>query len=385
MKINRIILALVILAVLFGSYKLMSKPNASKEHGMTLTHNEIAGPAYLKVDAKELKGTIVTPHLEQKIVPDKNILWCSTFQLAWNELMTLGEGPVTLEPYSPAADILNKKTATKDDLDDASYVAMAGFIEDGAIDKIKQELNRKFNGQESPDLLNNAPAAGFIAYGYLFKSLPFEWAFDRFSEDLEFQDKPVESFGIQQYLPDEDLMEARQGKQVSIIDARDNDDFIIELKTLQVNDRLILAKVPPESTLQKTVHMVQERMQHAEPLELSESVDMYIPVLDFDLLKSYSEVQGRTIKSTNKRLNGQPIEIALQSIRFRLDETGAVLKSEGVIVCSASRINLVFDKPFLVLLQRKDAKNPYMAVWIGNTELLLPSGTRSPYKQTTEK
>jgi hypothetical protein len=33
---------------------------------------------------------------------------------------------------------------------------------------------------------------------------------------------------------------------------------------------------------------------------------------------------------------------------------------------------MVFDKPFLILMQRADSKLPYFALWIGNTELLLP-------------
>jgi hypothetical protein len=35
------------------------------------------------VDSSSLPDTIVTPHMEQPIVPGKNILYCSTFQLAW--------------------------------------------------------------------------------------------------------------------------------------------------------------------------------------------------------------------------------------------------------------------------------------------------------------
>lgn len=352
----------------------MTLTHNEMEHGMTLTHNQIAGPAYLKKNADELKSTIVTPHMEQKIVPGRNVLWCSTFQLAWNELCDLGGGSIKLKPDSPMADILSKRGASKSDIDDASYVAVAGFAEDGAVEKIRQELRSKFNGQESPDLLNRlAPTSGFIAYGYLFKSLPFEWAFDRFSDKLTFQDKKVECFGIEQYAPDHEPREARSGKQVSILDARGQDDFIIELKTLRKEDHLILAKVNPQKTLEQTVRMVMDRAANGKPMEFKKPSDMYIPVLDFDLLKDYSELK-RMIQSSNKRLDGKPIEIALQSIRFRLDETGAVLKSEGMLMGSISQINLVFDKPFLVLLRRDGAKNPYFALWVGNTELLLPAG-----------
>ena len=31
---------------------------------------------------------------------------------------------------------------------------------------------------------------------------------------------------------------------------------------------------------------------------------------------------------------------------------------------------LVFDKPFLILLKRTNAKNPYFGLWTTNTELM---------------
>jgi len=32
---------------------------------------------------------------------------------------------------------------------------------------------------------------------------------------------------------------------------------------------------------------------------------------------------------------------------------------------------MIFDKPFLILLKRKDAKNPYFGLWNTNTELMI--------------
>ncbi len=32
---------------------------------------------------------------------------------------------------------------------------------------------------------------------------------------------------------------------------------------------------------------------------------------------------------------------------------------------------MVFDKPFLILLKRTDAKNPYFGLWTMNTELMI--------------
>ena len=41
-----------------------------------------------------------------------------------------------------------------------------------------------------------------------------------------------------------------------------------------------------------------------------------------------------------------------------------------------TRQNLVFDEPFLVMIQRTDASQPYFALWVGNAELLVPFQAR---------
>jgi hypothetical protein len=33
---------------------------------------------------------------------------------------------------------------------------------------------------------------------------------------------------------------------------------------------------------------------------------------------------------------------------------------------------MIFDKPFLLLMQRQGAKVPYFALWVDNAELLVP-------------
>ncbi|HEX9062024.1 MAG TPA: hypothetical protein VF941_17750, partial [Clostridia bacterium] len=45
----------------------------------------LSGCSKPAISSDKLKETVVTPVLEEKIA-DKNILYCSTFQMAWNEL-----------------------------------------------------------------------------------------------------------------------------------------------------------------------------------------------------------------------------------------------------------------------------------------------------------
>ena len=145
----------------------------------------------------------MTPHLEQEIKPGQNVLWCSTFQLAWNELRTLAGGDIQMENAPPIVAALNRGTASKADLDEASYVAMAGFVRDGIIKDIQAELDRKFAGKANAELMPPPIPLGpsaWVAYAFLYKDLPFKWAFQRDEFPLSFEGTAVASFGIYEYL-----------------------------------------------------------------------------------------------------------------------------------------------------------------------------------------
>lgn len=339
------------------------------------THDEIGGKPDLKANAADLKHTIVTPHLECRIEPGKNVLWCTTFQLAWNELCDLSGGPISMESAPPMVAVLNKRTASKDDLDEASYVALAGLRGEGIYEKIRNELDEKFGGGASPELFESVPRRDWVTYAYLFKALPFEWAFKRWHNGMVFEGYWVDCFGIFEY-NDRDENAVRVANQVAVVDHQNDDDFIVELTTRAKDDRLVLAKVPPDDSLAETVTMVRQRMAKAEPTKMRSAESLSVPVLDFDILREYSELYGRPIGARSQEVDATEFGYACQSIRFRLDETGAVLKSESIDAEVDTPRSLVFDKPFLILLQRRGADNPYFALWVGNPELLVPAEKR---------
>jgi hypothetical protein len=61
-------------------------------------------------------------------------------------------------------------------------------------------------------------------------------------------------------------------------------------------------------------------------------------------------------------------------VRFSLDEKGATLKSEAEIRIAknghAPRRTL-FDRSFLLYLERVGAENPYLTIWFENPNLFL--------------
>jgi hypothetical protein len=252
---------------------------------------------------------------------------------------------------------------------------MAGLESEGIYEKIREEFKQKFPEQAPPNLPDSKSPLKVAAYAYLFKSLPFKWAFDRFPDEslkLLFEGYYVDSFGISEL---QGLEADSMASQVVIFDYKIDGALIVELKTQAEDDRLILAKVKPEATLGETIKMVEKRLQTAKPTLMEWNEALYIPVLNFDILREYSELYGHLINSTNRLFQGSKIVKSKQSIRFQLDEKGAVLKSEGglyVVVASLPR-TYTFDKPFLILLKRRDAENPYFALWVGNAELLVPA------------
>jgi hypothetical protein len=284
--------------------------------------------------------------------------------------------------------ILNKKNASQDDVDPASCLVISGRIEQGIANKIRQELAEKFQGQADPDLLDRAegklPRKGYAQYAYLFRNLPFQYRFEALQSPLRFLGgSSVAPFGIHYRPSDKD--DRHRAEQIRVLDCKSDDDFIVSLQPKDVKEWIILAKIAPADTLQRTVDAVRSRIRTSglkpEQQMLRADESLVVPMLNIDVRQSYDKL-CRKIITTPGPLDGWFIALALQGIRFRLDEEGAMLKSEALMAeAAAERIapaqrerprELLFDKPFLILLERHDAQRPYFGLWVGNTELLTP-------------
>ncbi len=328
---------------------------------------------------KKVRHTIITPILDCSIPNQTNVLWTSSFQLAWNELCKINGGGIKFDQPSSLAAALNKQEFTTKDISDDACVALGGFINKGIEEKIRSALKAKFGDQARPLLLNDLPETGIIAYSYIYKNLLFKYPFMRFYRHMRFQGLLVDCFGIELYNQSID-MKMQMASQVYILDYKSNDDFIIELKTKSQNDRLILAKVKPQKTLRGTINAVNKRISKSSPEQLHEGHALNIPVIKFALGRRYRELLGKVIKSENPKMDGQPVLRATQLIHFKLDEKGAVMKSEVCCALGGGPAKwYYFDKPFLVLLQQKEKNHkpgvspkikPYFALWVGNSAML---------------
>lgn len=337
---------------------------------------ERANPAHLKANVSNLAHTVISPTLTAPITEETNVIWCGTFQLAWNELCSLAGGEIRMANENAVVAQLNGRSLGAQDLDESTYIATAALACDTALDNLRRQVSQKFNGAVIPNRIpakGTLPANSIVLYATLFANLPFERKFNTIQDTHTFRNVEVAAFGID--LPLIHKYQQRVGAQIKIFDKRSGDDFIAELKTKRNNHQLILAKTPPELTLGATVNTVLNRISHTAPTPFPKVGKFVVPVIDFDLVTDYPEVTNRPLSVRNPLLAGNPILRAQQSIRFKLDEYGAVLKSEAAIEAVSCKMetsnNLIFDKPFLVLMKLTASENPYFAMWIDNPEVLV--------------
>ena len=350
--------------------------------GITSARAGIAGTAQLNANITDLKRTIIVPTLDAPLSAGTNVIWCGTMQLAWNELCALVGEDVHMEDEDPIIGQLNKRDVTTKDLDENTYLLAALPADSSSLSALRKRVSTKFTGAVSPELIPAAdtlPQNSIMLYAALFVNMPFDWAFDRLKHPLKFGEADVAAFGIDGVW--EDHRRARSVRsQVKMLDFRDKDDFVIELKTKKSNHQLILSKLRPELTLESTVRSVLTRMTVPQPHSSTLFNRLIVPIADYDLVRGYPELVGRPLCVKTPLFDKMPIVAANQSIRFKLDERGAVLKSEARLgVKSESSFpesppDLIFDKPFLVLLKCTTSDKPYFAMWVDNPEVLVKFG-----------
>jgi len=317
--------------------------------------------------------TIVTPHLYQKIIKGTNLLYCSTFQLAWNELKDkIIKEDIKLVNEPSMVSILNKKYASKADLSENSYVATAGYGKEDIIAKINKSLNNKF-GKESPKVKDKLNPEDIIAYAYLYKNLVFNPAFEDLKNPIKFNSSNnVKAFGIEKF----EEKHNKIAEQITIPYYKNSDEFIVKLTPKGSKDEIFLAKIQPKTTLADTLKFAESKNILWSKESLEEGDTLQIPKFDFEINKSYDELVGK--KLLNKYFARYYIAKAIQNTSFKLNEKGAILKSEAKIIMELTCIptqkeskKLIFDKPFLVYLKEKHGKAPYLVIWIDNIDLLV--------------
>ncbi len=326
--------------------------------------------------------TAVVPTLDTPLPDGESAVWCASFQLAWNRLKDdVTHGPVQLRGAEAVAERLNRAQVSEADLRPDDYFAAAGTGADGIRETVQGEMSRRF-----PDAAPSAPQlppAALSAYAFVSASAPWRFEFHDNPEALPFIDAsgrrtPVRSFGILK----SDEFQDTAGKffrgQVALLwesegKGRTRDEYAVDLCRHSAPYQVVLARVSRKATLAETLDDLRLKMQQDPPAKdrLDEEDTLLVPTMHWRIEHHFKELEGTDKVLLNGPVPGLYLASAVQAVQFRLDRRGAEVAS-GVYLAYANGgpRRLHFDRPFLLYMKMRDAKQPVLVMWVESAELM---------------
>lgn len=294
-----------------------------------------------------------------------NYVWGLAMNLAWNELnenilheklKLKTDDKVALE----MAEKLNRAPFTKNDLDEKSYYIKSGYGQ-RTIDLINRETRSKFLGKSFEDLKVKLDPTAIISYAYFLKVVEY---LIRFKEKaVLFEKERVKGF----YAHD-----AKQKENVRILKYWSDNQFIISLKLKDEGDELILAKGFDMNNPRDALSDINQ--YNNENLSLISNEDQFeMPQLHLLYQRNYRELIGKFL--ANRSFEEFFIAQMFENIRFDMDHRGARVEIEAVITAPTAQATpkirrFILDKPFWVVMKRKNSQHPYFVLGVKNTELM---------------
>jgi hypothetical protein len=333
-------------------------------------------------NSESLKQTVIVPTLDTPCPPNKNVIWCSSFQLAWNEVRDKVIGaPLEVVGAEEVAGRLNVAKQSGSDLEPRSFYAAGGWVKDGIRDKIRNDMAVKFPGHVLPDF--SSFDGGILAYSYLAACVPFKCPFRQVDDGLVFNGSQgagtaVEAFGLSK--TDESRYQKIR-KRVAVLYCRRSDapnarremvEYVLDLCRHSQPYEVVVAMVEPKASLAQTLEYVHLQVHESKSRGYSKGAQalgrndvLEVPEMVWRIDHRFSELVGRNVANV-----GMPIVEAMQTTAFRLDRSGAMLKSEAGFAVKSLPEYFVFDRPFLVYMQKRGAEHPFFVMWVDNAELL---------------
>ena len=342
------------------------------------------------VKSEDLERTVIVPTLDSQMSLGKNVIWCSSFQLAWNKLKQdiIGE-PVQIENAHEMSDMLNTSKVTHMDVPEESCYVAAGFVKDGILSDIKDEMTRRFPSEAAAEF-DELSANAIVAYAFLLANVKFSIPYFENKDEFLFTDSngvaiPISSFGIR--LQDGHAYKKLREQVQVLYQWRDPnslsenpDEFAVDLCRKSKPNQIVLAAIKPEETLKLTLASLEKKIsdyskmtKRFQPRPFGPNDVLLVPNIFWRVFHHFHELEDNSL--LNKGFEIYFVREASQMIQFRLDRSGAELKSEAKV--SEARVSVApaptyytFDSPFLIYIKKRGAERPFFVMWIDNSELL---------------
>jgi hypothetical protein len=328
-----------------------------------------------------LEHTVILPTLDTPMPKGKNVIWCSSFQLAWNQLKdNVIKEPVKLIDAEEIANRLNLAKQSLADIPDESCYAAVGFVKDGILEKIKTEMAKCFPSEPQPDFRDVSPIDVIIAYSYLTANVKFKVPYFENQKEFIFKDSqgnetPVTSFGIR---PEDDKPYRKLRKQVDVLyyshhpDSFNLMEFAFDLCKDTKPNQIVLAVIEPKENLEQTLEYLNDKIVGFTKEEIFHKFGindvLLVPNIFWRITHHFKQLEKKFLG--NRGCEDLSIRLAFQMIQFRLDRSGAELKSEAKLYAESVPRHFVFDQPFLIYMKKRGAEHPFFVMWVDNAELL---------------
>ena len=338
----------------------------------------LAGGVYATM--KIIKGFIgkveITPTYTSGLsTMDGNKVWCGTFNLVWNDFMNdVVKGNVEFrDGESELANELNKQSFKVDQLSENSYFKIHGqAMGEDLKNKIQNGIKQKFNEDSNLiDRIDWNDSNGYVLYAMLKKEFNFLEPFSTAMGSMTFNNSEprIKCFGV------DSSNNPIASKNVEVLFYNSEDDFAIKLKTIE-GEEVILYKTTGEnkSFEENYKEIKKQQINYSGKNTFEENDILRIPFIKVNDEINYDELCGREIKNSNYY-----IKQALQTIDFELNNVGGSVKSEAVIdatqkAWTEKSRKMIFDSDFILYLKEESKEQPYFALKVDNTDILLAKG-----------
>jgi hypothetical protein len=318
------------------------------------------------------------PTLETRLEDGKSAMWCATMPLAWQKFEAdVAKGPVDLQGIEKVCRDL--RNAPDPGLDPSNYYTAAGLYKDGILERIRSELPAKFPEAPLPDE-RFSRAVGALAYAYLRVEMPFEHTFEDCPDPFTFhhrdgKDTSVRAFGIP--APKSSTESANIREQVKLL-FRQRSEFAVDLSKNTKPYQTILARIDRQETLRDTLKELDARISQADkkllPTNLPDTAILLIPTMNWRVKHDFPEFRSRGFST--RAVPDAFVDQAEQSIEFKISRKGVIIKSRAydpALIANGHEPGpneFKFERPYLIVLKRRDGKEPFFVMWVENAELM---------------
>ena len=314
---------------------------------------------------------------------DGNEVWVGTFQMAWNELLdilNLKKIEFT-DGTSNLANELNKRNFTKDQISEKDYYAVAGLVNEDLRKTIENEIQTKFNEKSGIlDRINwKENEDHYLIYSMLKKEFTFK---------VPFPERGIASFGDSKekvkYFGLDDSTIENTFENVEALFYNSKNDFAVKIKTVE-GEEILLYRTDSVQSFEKIYNELLEKASKyngRKTLE-REKDKMKVPFIKVNSEINYDELCNKHIKGTNAY-----IKQAIQTVDFELDNYGGYVNSQVIIdtYCSISfeeQREFFFTDDFVLFMKEEGKKNPYFALRVNNTDVLIEEETENEIPENT--